>query len=572
MGAAVVIVLVALGALAAGILIGRYYVPDDRLLRRTARHSRAYMRALNHLIARDHDTVIKELREVVEENIEEIEPYFALGALFRGRGEHERAIRVHQALAVREGGSRKHRVRALFELGLDFRTAGMPRRSARAMEEVLVEEPRHESALRALCGLYEEQGRYLEAAQVWQRLAKLHGEAPSGREHHLWIAAAQTAIAAGDLDSGKRLLKDARRGHDESAHFHAAAAELAAARGNPRGSRDRLRQAILAAPELTRFFVPGLVTAERELAAKLRSKGDGAGDAGAATSDELDDFDVATPPPPPPPTDAVADAAALAAGTAPAALPAATSPSTALVPAAPAALAKRKDDTTGPSGKSPATSTSLPPRPVSDAEARKHAAATLAELETEAASPVPIALARAELLSPSDPAAALAIHDRLGKDHADLLPTRVTAARLALADATTATDRITAELRALTAVLGWTTDGRWRCAHCGRRSPDFAWRCAGCRRWSTARVDLGGEPPAAPPRERRERPRDRGDLSRPALLGDSAASALPAPSLDHGLADDELARSRTRPSLLGRVGGWFSGAWSGMRGKRRPAD
>jgi lipopolysaccharide biosynthesis regulator YciM len=553
MGAAVVIVLVALGALAAGILIGRYYVPDDRLLRRTARHSRAYMRALNHLIARDHDTVIKELREVVEENVEEIEPYFALGALFRGRGEHERAIRVHQALAVREGGSRKHRVRALFELGLDFRTAGMPRRSARAMEEVLVEEPRHEGALRALCGLYEEQGRYLEAAQVWQRLAKLHGEPPSAREHHLWIAAAQTAIAAGDLDSGKRLLKDARRGHDESAHFHAAAAELAAARGNPRGSRDRLRQAILAAPELTRFFVPGLVTAEKELAAKLRSKGDGAGEAAAPAADELDDFDAATPPPPAPPTDATA----LPGGATPAALPPGSSPSTALVPAAPAALATRKDDAA---------------RPVSDAEARKHAAATLAELETETASPVPIALARAELLSPLDPAAALAIHDRLGKDHAELLPTRVTAARLALADAGAATDRITAELRALTAVLGWTTDGRWRCGHCGRRSPDFAWRCAGCRRWSTARVDLGAEPPAAPPRERRERPRDRDGLARPALLGDSAASALPAPSLDHGLADDELARSRSRPSLLGRVGGWFSGAWSGMRGKRRPAD
>ena len=49
MGAALVLLLVGLGAMAAGVLIGRYYVPDDRQLRRTARHSRAYMRALSHL-------------------------------------------------------------------------------------------------------------------------------------------------------------------------------------------------------------------------------------------------------------------------------------------------------------------------------------------------------------------------------------------------------------------------------------------------------------------------------------------------------------------------------------------
>jgi len=61
-------------------LIGRYYVPDDRQLRRTARHSRAYMRALSNLIARDHDTVVSELRAVVEENVDDVEPYFALGA------------------------------------------------------------------------------------------------------------------------------------------------------------------------------------------------------------------------------------------------------------------------------------------------------------------------------------------------------------------------------------------------------------------------------------------------------------------------------------------------------------
>ncbi|MBE7450327.1 MAG: hypothetical protein HS111_15945 [Kofleriaceae bacterium] len=225
MGAALVILLVGLGALATGVLIGRYYVPDDRMLRRSARHGRAYMRALVHHIARDHDTVIAELRKVVEENVEDSEPYFALAALFRARGEHERSIRVHQALAVREGATHRLRQRALYELGLDFRAAGMPRRAARAFEDVLTSEPRHEGALRALCGVYEEQGRFAEAAGAWTRLCRLRGEAPPRRAHHLLCAAAPRAIVTGDVSTAPAAaLNEARADGRERRHFLAVAA------------------------------------------------------------------------------------------------------------------------------------------------------------------------------------------------------------------------------------------------------------------------------------------------------------------------------------------------------------
>src|SRR5690242_7272118 len=279
MGAALVLLLVGLGAMAAGVLIGRYYVPDDRQLRRTARHSKAYMRALSHLVARDYETVISELRNVVEENVEDSEPYFALGAIFRSRGEHERAIRVHQALAVRERDQRRLRQRAMYELGLDFRAAGMPRRATRAMEEVLLDDPAHEGALRALASLYEEQARFEDAARTWQRLGQRRGENTSAREHHLLVAAAQAALGREDLDSAKQLLKAAQK-HEESAHFFAAAAELAAARGNHRGAKERLKQAMVAEPALAPHLLPGLIAAEQGLSAD-------ASDTGSA--DDLDD-------------------------------------------------------------------------------------------------------------------------------------------------------------------------------------------------------------------------------------------------------------------------------------------
>ncbi|HET9621381.1 MAG TPA: hypothetical protein VFP84_08455, partial [Kofleriaceae bacterium] len=68
------------------------------------------------------------------------------------------------------------------------------------------------------------------------------------------------------------------------------------------------------------------------------------------------------------------------------------------------------------------------------------------------------------------------------------------------------------------------------------------------------RMETGIEPPPLPPRERRAAPR----TARPEnLLG--AAPDLPAPTLDPGLSEAELASAAARRSLLGRVGGWVSG-------------
>jgi hypothetical protein len=75
-------------------------------------------------------------------------------------------------------------------------------------------------------------------------------------------------------------------------------------------------------------------------------------------------------------------------------------------------------------------------------------------------------------------------------------------------------------------------------------------------------METGIEPPPVAPRDRRSSARgtrDEGAVR--GLLGTTPAHGLPVPTLDPGLTDDELARAGTRRSLLGRVGGWFSGVW-----------
>jgi lipopolysaccharide biosynthesis regulator YciM len=263
MGTTLILAIAGLAILAVGVLIGRYYVPDDRGLKRSARHAEAYMRAIDHLLARNRDAAIDELRAVVAENVNKIEPYFALAALFRGRGECERAIRVHQAIALRKDSSKADKLRARYQLGLDFRAAGMPRRATRAMEQVVESDPKHLGALRALTGLYEEQGRFAEAAEMWTRLRKI-ADQHSPREAHLYAAAAQRAVEVDNVDAARTAVKTASKLAGDDPHVLAAFAEVEAARGNYDAAAERLRQALVITPQWAIYLVPALLEAERQ--------------------------------------------------------------------------------------------------------------------------------------------------------------------------------------------------------------------------------------------------------------------------------------------------------------------
>lgn len=251
----------AVTSLAIGLAVGRYYVADDKNQKRAARNGRSYMRAVLFLLSRDRDAAVEELKSVVREGVSDIEPYFALGALFRARGEWERAIRVHQAIELRERDSPRMARRARFELGLDFRAADMPRRAIQAMEGCLTEEPSHEGALRALCGLYEDAQRYAEAALAWRRLDAL-GDGSPVREQHLWAAAAAVAVVDGDVELAKRAVREMQTDQtsDASVRSHSAFAEseVLASRSDFSGARRVLLELLKTDPALATLVVKQL--------------------------------------------------------------------------------------------------------------------------------------------------------------------------------------------------------------------------------------------------------------------------------------------------------------------------
>jgi lipopolysaccharide biosynthesis regulator YciM len=85
----------------------------------------SYFRGLNFLLNEQPDKAIESFLQVAKENPQTVELQFALGSLFRRRGEVDRAIRMHQDLMNREDLPQEERRQASFELSQDYFKAGL---------------------------------------------------------------------------------------------------------------------------------------------------------------------------------------------------------------------------------------------------------------------------------------------------------------------------------------------------------------------------------------------------------------------------------------------------------------
>jgi lipopolysaccharide biosynthesis regulator YciM len=142
----------------------------------------SYFKGLNFLLNEQPDKAIDAFIEVVKVDPQTIELHFALGSLFRRRGEVERAIRMHQNLIDRPDLEQGQKLLALFELAQDYLKAGLLDRA----EELFLKlegTPHAEAALRFLLEIYEREKDWPKATGVAEKL-----EAVTGRSHQKEIA------------------------------------------------------------------------------------------------------------------------------------------------------------------------------------------------------------------------------------------------------------------------------------------------------------------------------------------------------------------------------------------------
>jgi len=97
---------------------------------------RSYFQGLNFLLNEQPDRAIEAFVDAVKVDPQTIELHFALGSLFRRRGETERAIRMHQNLVEREDLPQDLKLQALSELGQDFLKAGLLDRAEEVFDKL----------------------------------------------------------------------------------------------------------------------------------------------------------------------------------------------------------------------------------------------------------------------------------------------------------------------------------------------------------------------------------------------------------------------------------------------------
>ncbi|ADJ65164.1 lipopolysaccharide assembly protein LapB [Herbaspirillum seropedicae] len=145
-------------------------VDINQLLSESRTLPRGYFKGLNFLLNEQPDKAIDAFIEIVKLDPETVELHFALGNLFRRRGETERAIRVHQNLLARPDLPAEHHGHALYELGQDYLKAGLLDRAEESFNR-LIDTQYSAQAGRALLEIYQrekEWERAISAAEILQ--------------------------------------------------------------------------------------------------------------------------------------------------------------------------------------------------------------------------------------------------------------------------------------------------------------------------------------------------------------------------------------------------------------------
>jgi len=130
---------------------------------------RSYFTGLNFLLNEQPDKAIEAFIEVVKVDPETIELHFALGSLFRRRGEFDRAIRMHQNLLERPGLAAEQKVIALAELGQDYLKAGILDRAEEVFKK-LEGSAQGTAARRHLLEIYEQEKDWSRAIEMTQQI------------------------------------------------------------------------------------------------------------------------------------------------------------------------------------------------------------------------------------------------------------------------------------------------------------------------------------------------------------------------------------------------------------------
>jgi lipopolysaccharide assembly protein B len=255
--------------------VAAFYIGRRSAVGRTVRLPRDYYIGLDHLINDRIDRaaeVFSRMADVHTRSDEDDTPHidpdtaeiqFALGSLFRRRGEVDRAIALHTR--IREQGAPALRDKAAFALGLDYLSAGLMDRAERLFEELSASREYRNPALENLLRIYEQQTDWPNALKIFHELpASVQAERKRVAAHYLCELSEQ-ALLQGDGERAQLLLKQALTHDAQLPRGGILAARIIEAHGEQREALEAYLTALEAAPGLALEIIPHVLAISSEL-------------------------------------------------------------------------------------------------------------------------------------------------------------------------------------------------------------------------------------------------------------------------------------------------------------------
>jgi lipopolysaccharide biosynthesis regulator YciM len=169
-----------------------------------------YLAGVNFLVNEQPDRALEAFLRAAELDDDTVETHFALGSLYRRRGEVDRAIKIHQNIATRVTLEPTQREQAGFALAQDYLKAGMLDRAEKILQPLAASGTHRMAAMRKLMRIYEQEQEWMRAIEVFRELQKA-GRAPQESAiAHYYCELAESARARGALDEAREHLRAAR--------------------------------------------------------------------------------------------------------------------------------------------------------------------------------------------------------------------------------------------------------------------------------------------------------------------------------------------------------------------------
>jgi lipopolysaccharide biosynthesis regulator YciM len=195
----------------------------------------SYFKGLNFLLNEQPDKAIEAFIEVVKVDPQTIELHFALGSLFRRRGEVERAIRMHENLLERADLAPEQKMTALYELAQDYLKAGLLDRAEELFGK-LQGTQYEQQGFKFLLEIFEQEKDWKKAIETSRKMDSISGQSSAKDIANFYCELAAIEITHSRWDQARDYLSEALNVNRRSARANILLGDTEMGEGRPQAA------------------------------------------------------------------------------------------------------------------------------------------------------------------------------------------------------------------------------------------------------------------------------------------------------------------------------------------------